>query len=176
MKDGKWEVMRITPLPTAPSAGRLVVSEVVATQTEKELCQFEGKDGPHEGLVLWLGRRCQKDTLISAMVVPDSRHSLGRVEIDRHAVGRTSRAARAVGLSVLVQVHSHPGWDTRHSSGDDDMVLMPFEGGYSLVVGRYGQDGIAPSPRLGLHQFQDGRWVLVRPVAPAFIVVPTLLR
>jgi len=31
-------------------------------------------------------------------------------------------------MGILCQVHSHPGSDTRHSDGDDELVLLPFEG------------------------------------------------
>jgi len=79
-------------------------------------------------------------------------------------------------LGVVAQVHSHPGDDTRHSQGDDELVLMPFEGMFSLVVGRYGAGGITLEAGVGLHQFQDGRWVQVpSSCSSAVLFVPTVL-
>jgi proteasome lid subunit RPN8/RPN11 len=75
-------------------------------------------------------------------------------------------------LSIVAQVHSHPGSDTRHSDGDDDLVLMPFPGMFSLVVASYGAGSLLPGQGAGLHQFQDGRWVLIRRSPRALIVVP----
>jgi len=51
------------------------------------------------------------------------------------------RAARRLGLAVMAQVHSHPGADTRHSDGDDELIVLPREGMFSLVIGRYGASG-----------------------------------
>jgi proteasome lid subunit RPN8/RPN11 len=78
---------------------------------------------------------------------------------NQEEIGRTQRAARASKLGVLCQVHSHPGNDARHSDGDDELVLLPFEGMLSIVVPRFGlfMRSIAD---VCVHQFQDGRWVL----------------
>jgi proteasome lid subunit RPN8/RPN11 len=92
---------------------------------------------------------------------------------DEFAAGSAARAARAARLGLVAQVHSHPGADTRHSDGDDDIVLMPFEGMFSLVVAEYGGGGMVPADGAGLHQFQDSRWILVRQTEPALIVVAT---
>ena len=75
------------------------------------------------------------------------------------AVGDAARAARHNGLGILCQVHSHPGDDARHSDGDDELVLLPFEGMLSIVVLNFGLqfDGLDIAC---IHQFQSGRWVL----------------
>jgi proteasome lid subunit RPN8/RPN11 len=157
----------------------LIVAEAVAEETGRLLREFRApglRGRRHEGLVLWLGVKEEDDTVIVAVAAPNVSHGPARVEIDRHEVGLASKAARASGLSLLAQVHSHPGGDTRHSDGDDEMILLPHEGAYSLVVGRYGQQRIEARPTLGLHQYQDGRWVLARPVSGSFILAPTLIR
>ena len=53
---------------------------------------------------------------------------------------------------------------------------MPFAGMFSLVVGNYGRDGMLPQEGAGVHQFQNGRWILVRRADPALIVVPAEVR
>ena len=40
------------------------------------------------------------------------------------------------------------------------MVLMPFEGMLSLVVPYYAHFGMRPLDGIGVHQYQDKRWVL----------------
>ena len=65
-----------------------------------------------------------------------------------------------MGLGILAQVHSHPGRDTRHSDGDDDLVVMPFENMLSLVAPYYGR-AIRAITDFSVHQFQDRRWVFV---------------
>jgi proteasome lid subunit RPN8/RPN11 len=79
-------------------------------------------------------------------------------------------------LAVLGQVHSHPGGDTRHSDGDDDLIVLPHEGMFSLVVGRYGDGSVDPRDGAGLHQFQDRRWVRLVRVHEAFLVVSAAIR
>jgi proteasome lid subunit RPN8/RPN11 len=81
--------------------------------------------------------------------------------------------ARQHGLGILCQVHSHPGKDTRHSDGDDGLVLLPFEGMLSVVVPDFGI-GFKAVSQCGVHQFQKGRWVLCDPdsVARGVLIVP----
>ena len=64
-----------------------------------------------------------------------------------------------MGLGILAQVHSHPGWDTRHSDGDDELIVMPFENMLSLVAPFYGRT-VYSIIDFSIHQFQNHRWVL----------------
>ena len=92
-------------------------------------------------------------------------------------IGRLGRRARALGLAVVAQVHSHPGSDTRHSDGDDKLVLMPHEGMLSLVVAHYGSGPLRPDQGAGFHQYQNGRWVQIQTSdADALIIVPSWAR
>lgn len=169
-------VLRRKRLPQAPSRGHLLVVEAVATETLRALRGFAGPDGRHEGIVLWAGHRLEGDTVVCSCVVPEAEHTVGSVRIGHAAVGAAARAVRRAGLVIVSQVHSHPGRDTRHSVGDDSMILLPFEGMFSLVVAFYGDGGILPEEGSGLHQFQDGRWVLLRNAADTCLVVPPVLQ
>jgi len=171
-------VDRTTPLPEGPARGRLLVAAGVLDPTRAALEASSGPAGRHEGLVLWLGRVLDTTTLVVAVATPPTISGPGRVHVDERAVGAAARAARTAGLGVVAQVHSHPGQDTHHSDGDDHLVLMPFEGMFSLVVARYGRGGLHPTGGVGLHQHQDGRWVLVTDptamtVIPAHIALAT---
>lgn len=168
-------VHRRKPLPRAPGRGRLLVVENVAAATLSALLGFEGDDGPHEGIVLWAGHRIDDDTIVDACVVPEAEHTWGSVRIGHVAVGKAARAARRAGLVIVAQVHSHPGTDTRHSDGDDMMILLPHEGMFSLVVAEYGAGSVLPVEGAGLHQYQDGRWVMVNDGDETMTVVPSIL-
>ncbi|WP_406442510.1 Mov34/MPN/PAD-1 family protein [Streptomyces sp. NBC_00631] len=168
-------VHRRTPLPTGPARGRLLVAEGVLAPTRAALQASSGSDGRrHEGVVLWLGRVQDTTTLVLAAATPPAVTSSGRVHLDENAVGAVARTARARGLGVIAQVHSHPGQDTRHSDGDDQLVLMPFEGMFSLVAAAYGTGALHPEQVAGLHQYQDGRWVHITDPA-AMIIIPAHL-
>jgi len=163
-------VHRLTPLPAAESRGQLIVASQVLPPTRAVLQASCGPDGPHEGLALWLGRTVGASTVVLAVTTPLTNHGRQHVMCDERAVGAAARTAHAVGLGVVAEVHSHPGRDTRHSDGDDQLILMPFEGMFSLVAADYGQSDLLP-PSAGLHQYQDGRWVQVTN-PDALIVVP----
>jgi proteasome lid subunit RPN8/RPN11 len=173
-------VFRLTQLPTGASRGRLIVPASVLSATKAVLQQCRGQDGRHEGLVYWMGRRAEPDALVMSAFVPATDHGPQHVFIAEAEVGRMSRKARALGLAIIAQVHSHPGRDTRHSDDDDKLILMPFEGLFSLVVAQYGDGSLVPAEGAGLHQYQDRRWVLVVPssvdtlitVPPAVHVAP----
>ena len=123
-----------------------------------------------------MGRRCDPDALVMSAVVPPSDHGRQHVFIAEAEVGKMSRRARSLGLAIVAQVHSHPGSDTRHSDGDDKLILMPYEGLFSLVVGNYGDGSLLPTQGAGLHQYQDRRWVQIAPPpADAVIIVPDIL-
>ncbi len=161
-------VHRLTPLHIAKNRGRLIIPASVAEQTLAALQQFHGPEGSHEGLVYWVGRRAGADTLVLGALVPAADHGPQRVLVGEREVGRMSRRARSFGLAIAAQVHSHPG--------DDTLILMLYEGMFSLVVARYGRGAIAPAGGAGLHQYQDRRWVQVPATySDALVLVPPVL-
>ena len=48
---------------------------------------------------------------------------------------------------------------TRHSDGDDELIVMPFENMLSLVAPFYGRT-VSSITDFSIHQFQNHRWVL----------------
>jgi hypothetical protein len=166
-------VYRETILPRGEARGKLVVAEPILASTSQALRLFAGRDGRHEGLVLWLGRMIGKDTCVLGCHVPESDHGCAHVLLDEAAVGRAGRVARGLRLGVVAQVHSHPGGDTRHSEGDDELILLPRPGMFSLVVADYGDGSILPEQGAGLHQYQEGSWVRIDPVEGVLTTVPS---
>jgi proteasome lid subunit RPN8/RPN11 len=161
----KWKtapVYRTRPLPVGELHGTLLLAESVVPATRDALTSFALagiRDGGHEGMAFWAGHEAGDTTIILQVIVPNAAHSDQRVMASAGAVGEAARVARRSGLGILCQVHSHPGDDARHSDGDDEMVLLPFEGMLSIVVPNFGLrfDGLSGAC---VHQFQQGRWVL----------------
>lgn len=169
-------VHRLRPLPIARARGRLVVAHSVIEETNNALRGFRSDSGQrHEGLVFWAGRVIGPDSYVLAAIVPRCEHGPYRVFATEATMGAVARAARQQQLGLVAQVHSHPGNDTRHSDGDDDMIFMPFEGMFSLVVARYGDGSVLPEEGSGLHQFQDGRWVKIEAIEGPLVCVPPRL-
>lgn len=168
-------VYRETQLPVALPIGRLIVAEQCLYTTQSILKSSRGPDGtPHEGLVFWLGRTVGTSTIVVSVGAPRLDSGPYRVQANEAEVGAIARSARASGLGIVAQVHSHPGADTRHSDGDDRVVFMPFHGMFSLVIANYGTSSLLPSDGAGLHQFQDDHWVQIKDPT-AMIIAPALL-
>lgn len=148
-------------LPEGPLRGRFLVTSGAISEAERILPTYRGPDGDHEGIVFWCGPDAASATVITTALAPRAHHRGGGVHCDEEAVAEMMRAARELGLAVRAQVHTHPGAGTIHSDGDDDLILMPFEGMLSIVVPRYGHFGLRPIDSLGMHQYQDRRWVLL---------------
>jgi proteasome lid subunit RPN8/RPN11 len=169
-------VHRLTPLPVGAARGRLVVGQEVVERTLAHLAaEGDRSPLPHEGLVWWFGRRVDDDAYVMSCIAPKVDSGPQHVFADEAALGEAAAIARAHRLTLVAQVHSHPGGDTRHSDGDDELVVMPFEAMFSVVVGTYGADDIRPAHGSGLHQFQDGRWVWITDGDASLIVVPPQL-
>jgi proteasome lid subunit RPN8/RPN11 len=170
-------VYRTRPLPVGELRGSFLLAQSAIAATREALTSFalSGiRDGGHEGMAFWAGRETDGSTCILQVIVPDADHSDQRVMASAEAVGIAARTARRHGLGILCQVHSHPGSDARHSDGDDDLVLLPFEGMLSIVVPNFGLyfNGLNNAC---VHQFQDGKWVLcsAKSVPANMIVVPS---
>lgn len=165
-------VHRETDLPQSLGRGQLLIVKEVLGTTITGLSSSNGPDGPHEGLVLWAGRQVGDLTIVTTTVIPETRHTWGSVHMDEAQVGAAARLARAHRVGIVAQVHSHPGGDTRHSDGDDQLILMPYEGMFSLVVAKYGTVGFHG---VGVHQYQDGRWHQLTDPGAVITVVPGVL-
>jgi proteasome lid subunit RPN8/RPN11 len=161
-------------LPVRPLRGRVLVTEAALRGCEDLLPTYRGPDGDHEGIAFLCGRELGGTQLLTTAIAPRCDHGRRHVMCDERQVEDVVALAHAHQLGVLAQVHSHPGPFTEHSEGDDEMVLMPFEGMISIVTPHYGRYGLRPLESLGVHQYQDGVWVMVEPVsvASAITVIP----
>jgi Prokaryotic homologs of the JAB domain len=153
-------VHRTKSWPTGPLRGRFIIIESVIQSTERALVTSRGPEGAHEGIVFWAGIESGNGTMIFAAIIPESSHGPQHVKCSETQIRDASQAARRLHLGILGQVHSHGGEDARHSDGDDELILMPFEGMLSIVVPHYGRRGMRPLEGCGIHQFQSKRWVL----------------
>ena len=153
---------RTRPLPCGALRGRYRIAADLIAETQLALRTFDESgrhEGGHEGICYWAGREEPHLTSLEAVVVPTAHHERFGVFVSAAEFGEVAHRARAMGLGVLAQVHSHPARDTRHSDGDDDLVVMPFENMLSLVAPHYGRT-LTSIKNFSIHQFQDHRWVL----------------
>ena len=155
-------VHRTRPLPQSKLRGSFEITPRLVADTRRALRAFyrAGRhEGGHEGICYWVGHETDNLTSLKAVLVPKAHHERFGVFVSASAFADVARRARAMGFGVLAQVHSHPDSDARHSDGDDDLVVMPFEGMLSLVAPHYGQT-LRSLADFAVHQYQDHRWVL----------------
>lgn len=155
-------VYRTRPLPQCDLQGRFLLPDAVVDQTREALVSFALagiRDRGHEGLVFWAGLQDGGLAAFTTVVIPEADHSAQGVFVQEAAYGRAVAEAKRAGVVILAQVHSHPGADARHSDGDDDLIIMPFEDMLSIVVPNYGV-GWQRMTEPKVHQFRDRRWKL----------------
>ena len=155
-------VFRERPLPRGMLRGRYRIALDLIDRTRAALTKFyeAGRhEGGHEGICFWAGLEGPKSTDLLAVIVPRAEHRRFGVFVSAMEFGNAADEAHRMGLGILAQVHSHPGVDTRHSDGDDDLVIMPFENMLSIIAPFYGRT-IRSVGDFSVHQFQDHRWVL----------------
>lgn len=157
-----------------PLLGRFEIVDAALTAAERLLPTFRGVDGDHEGIVFLFGRELGERTIYTTVIAPEADHGWGHVHCSHEQIHAVVREGRRLGLALLAQLHSHPGSWTEHSEGDDDMIVMPFDGMLSIVAPHYGGHGLRPLDSLGVHQFQGGEWVLCErdSVHAQFAIVP----
>lgn len=170
---------RTKPLPQGELRGRFFLPAPLLDATRDILCSYAelgAKQQGHEGLVFLAGREFQDMTLYLSVIAPRTDHHPQRVIVAADALAAASRQSRHLGLGILCQIHSHPGAGNYHSDGDDDLIVLPFEGMLSIVVPDYGR-GFTSLAQVGVHQFQQGHWVLCSPdsVEKRITVVPALV-
>jgi proteasome lid subunit RPN8/RPN11 len=162
-------------LPTGHLRGEFFVPEALIAATPLALRSYREPARDHEGILFWGGLETECGAFLMCAVTPKAEHSRGRVFVTEENVLKAVHRLRSLGLGLMAQVHSHPGEDARHSDGDDAMVVAPCRGMLSIVVPHYGHVGMMPLSIVGIHQFQDGRWVLCTDGLDQLHVVPTVM-
>lgn len=163
-------------LPHGTLRGTFQITDATVNALERLLPTFRGPDGAHEGICFLCGYESSITTVYLTAIAPNADHGSRHVCCSEEQIAAVTKTARQHGIGLLAQVHSHPSGATGHSLGDDEMVFMPFEGMLSIVVPDYCRFGLRPLDSLGVHQYQDGRWVLCsrESISANFTVVPTL--
>ena len=168
---------RPTEAGTAPAPGpfrsplaattRFVVPGGVLAQTLAVL-QRAGRNG-NEAFVTWGGLvRDDGATLqIVSAVVPDQRaHQTPDgllVTVEGQSLFEVNRALYKRGEILAAQVHSHPD-DAYHSSTDDCFSLVTLTGALSVVVPRFGTDGLNGCRGWAWYRLTGpGKWALLGP-------------
>lgn len=164
---------RSTPLYYKELVGQFFLTEKLVADTTNvlSLTQFT------ENLVFWGGFESNGCTFFTTLIIPNVDATSQSVFVDAKEMGIINKQSRQNGVSILAQVHSHPGSYSYHSDGDDNLILFPYNGMLSLIVPYYSQKAKSLSD-FSIHQMHGGRWYLAPKysVEKNIHVVPTEIK
>lgn len=142
----------------------LHLTEPAVLETERLLKTYGGDD-EHEGIVLLGGLETAKGAVAMTALSPRAVTTYGSFSTDTEANTDVVIMLARMGLTLVGQVHSHPGRWVDHSDGDDEGALVRFEGYWSLVVPVFAREGMRPLGRCGVHVFRSGEFQRLTPEA-----------
>ena len=150
---------RLTPIPmdTSVTGRRLVLPQGIVPEIAKILRSY-GDGEAHEGVVYLGGVETAEQSVALIAIAPVATTTRGsfRTDLNSNAAVVSTLATR--GLTLIGQVHSHPGDWVDHSDGDDEGALVRFQGYWSLVIPAFARRGLLPLTRCGIHLYDQGRF------------------
>lgn len=105
-----------------------------------------------------------ESTVIEDVLYPDDfdEHCLHPryIDVSAEAMFRINRTLSASGLSIKIDVHSHPTYDVRPSTTDDANPVIGIPGHLSIIVPNYAQDIWASPSTWSAQMFLGkGQWL-----------------
>lgn len=114
---------------------RVLVPTACAREVETHLRKV-GREG-YEGIALWAGTQDGHVFQVKETLIPSQRHISNAdgvcVVVDKDALHKLNVYLYKKGLTLMAQIHSHPG-KAYHSDTDDAYAIATTVGSLSLVV------------------------------------------
>lgn len=156
----------------ASSESRLIVPEALVHATHTLLASFGG--GTHEGVVYWAGHTFGNTWVALEAIAPEAETGRGFFNTSSIANAKAISEACNHGLSLIAQVHSHPGGWVDHSDGDDRGAFKPFPGTYSIVVPSYARSQSEPG-QWGVYRWDGHRFshIATDALQKVLLIIPT---
>lgn len=156
-----WQTIKnlFTP-PTTPNlVARVLLPQDVAETTAELIASFGYLNDPHEGIAYLAGQPGADWSIVTTVIVPDAQHTRGSYRTSSLSNAQVIKTINDLGLQIIAQVHGHPADWVGHSEEDNRGAFMPFEGFFSIVLPRYGQQGMMPLEKCGIHRFNGRQFV-----------------
>jgi hypothetical protein len=135
-------------------------------EADKLLRSYGGGE-PHEGVVYLAGVETPEQSVALLAIAPTATTTWGSFQTDLDANAAVVSTLAGHGLTLIGQLHSHPGDWVDHSEGDDEGALVRFQGYWSLVVPAFARRGILPLTQTGIHIYDQGRFARLTDAAVA---------
>lgn len=149
------------PLPVDPNPDghRLGLTESVIEQISIRLPKQVGNEH-HENVLYISGIRENGRSIGLMCIQPEAVTTPTSYDTSTASHLTVLKYLRSLGLSLVAQVHCHPGTSVEHSNIDDEKAIVRGEGFWSLVIPQYGLRKPAFSD-WGLHCYTEGvfRWL-----------------
>jgi hypothetical protein len=149
---------REQPIDDALAGCSLTIPASVIGETERLLRTYGTEGEAHEGVVYLAGREHGGESVALCALSPVAVTSPGSFQTHSDANARVVQILGDLSLTLIGQVHSHPGLWVGHSVGDDEGALVRFAGYWSLIVPFFARDGMLPIDRCGVHLYQRGHF------------------
>jgi hypothetical protein len=155
---------RFSPVPVddKPNGRMLLLPQAVVLEIERLLRSYgDGED--NEGIVYLGGLEVGECSVALTALSPTATTSWGSFNTGVEANTEVVRSLASLSLTLVGQVHSHPGFWVDHSDGDDQGALVRFPGYWSIVVPVFAKNGILPLEQCGVHLYERGQfWRLTK--------------
>jgi hypothetical protein len=155
----------------------IVVTDSLLSTTMKLLRRRAIFSPAHEQLTYWAGVKGSSAWAVTTVVRPHQFTSSGSVDVESVTNAHVIDFIYEHSLTIIAQVHSHPGRSVGHSLGDDLGAITPFPGLLSIIVPNYARDNFN-FENSGVHRF-DGRSFSLLNVEDAkrtLIIAPAITR
>jgi hypothetical protein len=161
-------------LSTVQGHSHVYLTYEVANETARLVASFGSASRPHEGIVYWAGIPTSSVWVITTVLAPEAETTPGSYRTSVSSNAYVVKTVNELNLQILAQVHGHPTDWVGHSDGDNRGAFMPYSGFYSVILPWYGQRGMLPIEKCGIHQFIDGQFVYFKDeeVRQRFTLVP----
>ncbi len=141
------------PSPIVSSPPHVYISTSVLDATKRFLQASKYRCKKHEGIVYWAGRDSGEDWLILTCIAPRATTTRGSFKVSAKTNAHVIMLLNKLHLTLLAQVHSHPGSWVDHSPGDNEGVFMPYKYFLSIIVPYYSVENLWPLTTCGVHRF-----------------------
>lgn len=155
------------------SSSRLVyLTDRAAQQTSELLASFARKK-PSEGVVYWFGLESESFAVVTTLIVPNAQTGPGHLRTSVEANAEAVQFISGTPLVYIGQAHSHPGQYVEHSYTDDVETFACFDGVISVVVPRFGRDGLSLKD-CGIYRYLGGQFRHIQNIHQHIQILPAV--
>ena len=116
-----------------------------------------------ESVVYWYGKESIQDNvdIVISAVIPQTSRNPGNYSVSEKSIEKMGQITLSKSLVCLAQFHTHPGYNTEHSSYDDVESISSRKGFLSLVAPNYGCDKKTNLDNVSVHESWNHKWYVL---------------